>query len=268
MQAEIGRLWRPLQDTTNDPVINARRPQSWHSWERQEDYYTEGLLIWLDADTKIRELTNGQKSLDDFAKLFFGPFNGSYVTDTYHFEDVVKALNTVAPFDWDGFLKTRVFDLHPAVPEDGFTRGGYKLVYNDTPIGWYDKTLAANHAASFAYSLGFTVGSARGGDASAGGTIGSVQWNSPAWKAGITPDMQVISVNGTAYAPDVLRKAIVAAEKGTTPISLVLLRGDKYETIPLDYHGGLRYPHLQRVDGTPARFDDILAPSKSPFPEM
>ena len=266
-EASPGREWRPLVDTTNQPTVSQRSPVSWVSWQRPEDYYTEGELIWLDADTKIRELTNGQKSLDDFAKLFFGPYNGSYITDTYHFEDVVKALNTVAPFDWDGFLRTRVYDLHPAVPEDGFTRGGYKLVYSDEPIAWYDKALAANHAASFAYSLGFTVGSARG-ESGPGGSIGSVQWNSPAWKAGITPDMQLVSVNGTAYSADVLKKAIVAAEKGTEPIVLVLSRGDQFKTVSLDYRGGLRYPHLERVEGTPARFDDILAPSKSPFPAM
>jgi hypothetical protein len=75
---------------------------------------------------------------------------------------VVKALNTVAPFDWDSFLKQRVYDLHPAVPEDGFTRGGYKLVYSDAPIGWIEKAEAAGHYADFSTSLGFSIGSARG----------------------------------------------------------------------------------------------------------
>jgi predicted metalloprotease with PDZ domain len=179
---------------------------------------------------------------------------------------VVKALNTVAPFDWDSFLKQRVYDLHPAVPEDGFTRGGYKLVYSDAPIGWIEKAEAAGHYADFSTSLGFSIGSARGGNAGPAGALGNVWWNSPAFKAGITPDMELISVNGTVYTAEVLRKAIVAAEKDTKPISLVFRRGDQVETIPLDYHGGLRYPSLQRVEGTPARFDDILAPSKSPLP--
>ncbi len=264
-----GREWRPLIDTTNQPTVSQRTPVSWVSWQRPEDYYTEGMLIWLDADTKIRELTNGAKSLDDFAKLFFGPYNGSYITFTYHFEDVVKALNTVAPYDWDSFLKTRVYDLHPAVPEDGITRGGYKLVYTDAPIPWLAKAEAKGGYASFATSLGFTVGSARGGNAGgSSGSIGSVQWNSVAFKAGMTPDMELVSVNGTAYSADALRKAIVAAEKGSEPIVLQLLRGDRYTTVSLDYHGGLRYPSLQRVEGTPARLDDILAPSKSPLPPM
>ena len=89
-----------------------------------------------------------------------------------------------------------------------------------------------------------------------------------AYKAGITPDMSIISVNGSAYTSEVPRKAILAAEKDIKPIELVVLRGDRYQMITLDYHGGLRYPSLHRVDGTPARFDDILAPSKSPLPAM
>jgi predicted metalloprotease with PDZ domain len=266
-EASEGREWRPLVDTTNQATISQRRPVSWVSWQRPEDYYNEGMLIWLDADTKIRELTDDKKSLDDFAKLFFGSYNGSYITYTYHFEDVVTALNMVVRYDWDNFLKTRVYDLQPAVPGGGLRRGGYELVYTDEPIAWYDKALAANHAASFASSLGFVVGFPRGGDDSSG-SISAVYWNSVAYKAGITPDMSIISVNGSAYTPGVLRKAILAAEKDIKPIELVFLRGDRYQTIPLDYHGGLRYPSLHRVGGTPARFDDILAPSKSPLPAM
>ncbi len=267
-EASPGRTWRPLVDTTNQPTVSQRTPVSWVSWQRPEDYYTEGALIWLDADTKIRELTNGQKSLDDFAKLFFGPYNGSYITFTYDLSDVVKALNTVVPFDWNGFLMSRVYDLHPAAPEDGFTRGGYKLVYTDTPIAWLEKLEAKNGFADFSTSLGFAIGSRRRGGTNSGGAIGNVWWGSPAFKAGITPDMELISVNGTAYTREALKKAIVAAEKGTAPIQLQFLREDEYKTFTLDYHGGLRYPLLQRVEGMPARFDDILAPSKAPLPSF
>lgn len=262
------RTWRPLVDTTNQPTVSQRSPVTWVSWQRPEDYYTEGELIWLDADTKIRELTNNQKSLDDFAKLFYGVYNGSYITFTYHFEDVVKALNTVAPFDWDTFLKTRVYDLHPSVPEDGFTRGGYKLVYTDTPAKWVEKAEAANGYGDFSTSLGFSIGSARGVNTGSTGAIGSVWWNSPAFKAGVTPDMELLSVNGTVYSAAVLKKAIVNAEKNAKPIELLFNRGDKVVTLAIDYHGGLRYPSLQRVEGSPARLDDIFAPSKSPLPSM
>jgi predicted metalloprotease with PDZ domain len=88
-----GRAWRDLQDTDYQPIIANRRPQSWVSYQRTEDYYNEAALIWLDVDTRLREMSNGKVSLDDFAKGFFGVNDGSYVTLTYEFADVVAALN-------------------------------------------------------------------------------------------------------------------------------------------------------------------------------
>jgi predicted metalloprotease with PDZ domain len=271
-----GRSWRPLVDTTNQPTVSQRRPVSFVSWQLPENYYMEGELIWLDADTKIRELTNGQKSLDDFAKAFFGVYNGSYVTLPYTFDDLAKTLNSVAPYDWTTFLRQRVFDLHPQVPEDGITRGGYKLVYTDTLPQWMLKAESAGGNADFSTSLGFSVSVPRMGGENEGagpnpgpaGSIGSVWWNSPAFKAGITPDMQIVSVNGKAFSAPVLREAILAAEKSKKPLSLQFRRRDEYTTVTLSYFDGLRVPSLQRVDGTPDRLDDILAPSKSPLPAM
>jgi predicted metalloprotease with PDZ domain len=258
-----GRTWRSLQDTTNGPIISSHGaiPQIWPSWERSFDYYPESDLVWLDADTKIRELSEGKKSLDDFAKLFFGINNGSYITVTYTFEELVKALNTVQPYDWTGFLRTRIYDVSPSVPEDGFTRGGYRLVYNDNEPEW-SKKAESIRGVSFATSLGFSVRSEMGGSPGPSGGIDQVGWESPAFKAGITPDMQLQAVNDQKYTPALLRETILAAEKGQEPIRLLLKRGDEFLTISLDYHGGLRYPHLERVDATPDRLDAILAPAK------
>ena len=263
-----GRDWRPLVDTTNQETMSHRRPVSWVSYQRPEDYYTEGMLIWLDADTKIRELTGEKKSLDDFCKKFLGVYNGSYITDQYTLEDVVRDLNEVAPYDWKGFLQERVYDLHPKVPMGGFTQGGYKLVYTDKPTEWMVKEAAAFGAADFSTSLGFTVGGSRRGGSGAPGIVSNVWWGSPAFKAGITPDMQLVSVNGTAYTAKLLRDAILAAEKDKTPLKLQFRRDETYTTIEMPYYDGLRYPSLERVDGTPDRLDDILAPSKSPLPAM
>ncbi len=265
-----GRQWRPLVDTTNQPTVSQRRPVSFVSWQLPENYYTEGELIWLDADTKIRELTNGQKSLDDFAKAFFGVYNGSFVTLPYTLEDVANTLNSVAPYDWAGFLKERVYDLHPAVPEDGITRGGYKLVYTDQLPAWMARSDGYGMA-DFSTSLGFAVstgGEARGRSMGPSGAIASVWWNSPAFKAGVSTDMQIVSVNGTAYTAEMLRAAILSAEKTKQPLSLQFRKGDEFLTIAIPYFDGLRIPSLQRVEGTPARLDDILAPSKSPQPAM
>jgi predicted metalloprotease with PDZ domain len=268
-----GREWRPLLDTTNQPTVSQRRPVTWVSWQLPENYYTEGELIWLDADTKIRELTHEQKSLDDVAKKFFGVYNGSFVTQTYTLDDLVNVFNGVAPYDWATFFRQRVYDLHPTVPEDGFTRGGYKLVYSDTMPAWMARSEGNFGSADFSTSLGFSVGVPRRGQAGSegevpSGTLGNVWWNSPAFKAGVTPDMQIVSVDGKAFTPEVLRGAILQAEKTKQPIELLFRRGDEYKSISIPYFGGLRIPSLQRVEGTPDRLSDIFAPSKSPLPAM
>lgn len=254
-----GRSWRSLEDTTNEPIISLHGAiqQSWSSWQRPPDYYPESDLIWLEADTIIRKQSNGQKSLDDFAKLFFAVNNGSFVTVTYNLDDLVKALNTVESYDWAGFFRTRVYQVAPQVPMNGITEGGYRLVYNDVDPDWA-KHPDPSRGTSFATSLGFAL---RGdGPEKTGGTISSVWWDSPAFKAGLTPDMQLQAVNDQAFSPASLRGAILAAEKRTEPIKLLLKRGDEFLTVMMDYHGGLRYPHLERVESTPDRLDAILAP--------
>jgi predicted metalloprotease with PDZ domain len=249
-----------LQDTTNGPIVSSHGaiPQIWPSWERSFDYYPESDLVWLDADTKIRELSGGKKSLDDFAKLFFGINNGSYVTIGYNLEDLVKAMNTVQPYDWAGFFRTRVYGVNPNVPENGFTQGGYQLVYNDNEPEWWKKA-ESFRGTSFATSLGFSV---RADGPDSHGNLDSVVWDSLAFKAGMTPDMQLQAVNDQKYTAAGLRETILAAEKTKEPIKLLLKHGDEFVTISLDYHGGMRYPHLERVETTPDRLDAILAPAK------
>ncbi len=247
-----GRTWRPLEDTTTQPVISQRAPVSWVSWQRPEDYYTEGLLIWLDADTKIRELSGGKKSLDDFVRLFLGKDSPSLTTETYTLDDVIHDLNAVQPYDWAGFLHTRIYELAPQTPKDGITRGGYKLAYTDTAPTWrayYEKSAPA---VGFSTSLGFTIAQ--------DGTIGDVWWDSLAYKAGIVPDMKLVAVNDKVFSMQTLRDALLAAETTKDPVRLTVKRDDDVKILSIDYHGGLRYPTMERVDGTPDRLDAILAP--------
>ncbi len=255
MVREVGRAWRPLEDTTNDPIINERRPQSWHSWERQEDYYTEGLLIWLDADTLIRQTTHGQKSLGDFAHAFFGIEDGSFVTHPYKFEDVVAALNGVMPYDWAGFLRTRLDRRGGTAPLDGITRGGYKLVYNDTRSDFLKSAESRRNAHDFSDSVGLIVGK--------GGTIGSVIWDSAAYKAGLVKGGKVLALDGLAYDEDnTFSDAIKLAHTDHKPIEVLVQDDLHFRMVQIPYFDGLRYPHLERVAGTPALLDDLLTPLK------
>jgi predicted metalloprotease with PDZ domain len=250
-----GREWRNVLDTTNDPIIANRKPLSWLSYQRSEDYYSEGQLVWLDADTLIREKTNGKKSLDDFAKGFFGVDSGSYVPHTYTFEDVAKALNDVTPYDWTSFLKTRIEGVSEHAPLDGLTRGGYKLVYTDAATDYFKASETRAKNTNLAYSLGLTVGS----DA----VLTDVQWGGPAFKAGLTQGLTVVAVNGEAFDADKLKDAVKAAAKPEGALVELLIKdGSRYRMVKIDYRGGLRYPRLERVAGTPARLDDILAARK------
>lgn len=250
----IGRTWRQLEDTTNDPIIANRRPQSWRSWQRSEDYYSEGQLIWLDADTLIRERSHGTKSLDDFARAFFGVHDGSYVTDTYTFDDVVQALNQVEPYDWAGFLTSRLQGHGPGAPLDGVTRGGYRLVYTDTPSAYWRANEARRKITDLTYSLGMTL--------SRDGTLVGVLWDGPAFRAGLTDGWKVVSVGGAAYAADRIKAAVTAAKSTAAPVELTLRWGGRTRTVRIDYHDGLRYPHLERIASTPARLDEILTARK------
>jgi predicted metalloprotease with PDZ domain len=248
----IGREWRTLQDTTNDPIAAMRRPMPWLNWERSEDYYNEGLLLWLDADTLIRERSGGRKSLDDFAQAFFGVENGSYVTSTYTFDDIVKALNGVQPYDWAGFLHARLDGHGPGAPLDGIARGGYKLVYSDAPTAYFRSSEASRKVNDLSYSLGVIVQN--------DGRINQVLWDSPAFKSGLTVGGQLLAVDGTAYDADRLRQAIKSAQGSSAAIELLIKNGDRYGTVRIDYHDGLRYPRLERVAGAPALLDAIFAP--------
>jgi predicted metalloprotease with PDZ domain len=249
-----GRKWRALQDTTNDEIINPRRPQSWSDWQRFEDYYDEGALIWLDVDTLIREKSNGKRSLDDFAKSFFGINNGSFVTVTYTFEDIVKALNALEPHDWSAFLRQRLDSVAKPAPLDGLKRGGYKLSYTDTPSDFESTTEDQRKRVDLLYSIGIELD-----DKDKDGTVSQVMWDSPAFKAKLTEGVQILAINGIAYDADVLKDAIRAAKGTASPIELILKAGDRFMVANIDYHDGLRYPHLEREPSKPARLDDILA---------
>ena len=248
-QARAGRAWRPLSDTTNTAILPDRGRDAWRSWQRSADYYVEGQLIWLDIDTLLRERSDGQKSLDDFARAFFGGDDGSWTVKTYVFDDVVAALNAIVPNDWAGFLKARL-EGRGAAPLDGLTRGGYRLVYLDEPTEFQRSLETRIKRNDFTFSLGLSM--------SDDGQLTAVAWGGPAFKAGLTVGDYLVAVDGEAFTAKHLKEAIAAAKAEQKPIELLLKNGSRYRTVPVDYRDGLRFPKLQRIDGTPARLDAIL----------
>lgn len=248
-----GREWRTVQDTTYDPIINSRRPLGWSSYQRSEDYYNEGALIWLDVDTKLREMSGDKLSLDDFARKFYGVKDGMNTALHYTFDDVVKTLNSIQPYDWASFLHTRVEELGPA-PLDGLARAGWKLVFTDKQTEYLKSVEDRSKSADFIYSLGFNVGSE--------GKIESIQWDGAGFKAGLSGNTTLLAVNGRAYKPELLRAAVTAAKDSKKPIDLLVKHGQQYRTVSLAYYGGLRYPRLERIEGTKDRLEILLSPLK------
>ncbi|HEX5045922.1 MAG TPA: peptidase M61 [Gammaproteobacteria bacterium] len=249
-----GRRWRPLQDTTNDPINAQRRPIPWPSWQRSEDYYSEGQLVWLEIDTLIRERSGNRRSLDDFARAFFGINDGDWGEVTYTFDDVVAALNRVEPYDWAALLRRRLDENAPGAPLDGLERGGYELVYTDEPTDFYKDSEKRRKVVDLTYSLGVVIDSAR--------NVTAVLWDSPAFRSGLTTGTEVVALNGVAFDADNLRAIVKATKPGSAPIELLIKQGDTFRTLPIPYDGGQRYPRLQRVPKTRALLDDILAPRR------
>jgi len=256
-QIETGRQWRPLEDTTNDEIINPRRPQSWPDWQRFEDYYEEGKLIWLEADTLIREQSGGKRSLDDFARGFFGINDGGVTPITYTIGDVIKALNAVQPYDWAGFLRQRVDAINKSPPLEGLARGGYRLVYTDAPSAILAADDTEHKRVDLLFSIGLVIDDE---DKTHQGMLKKVAYNGAAFRAKLTEGGQILAVNGIAYEADVLKDAIRAAKVDSQPIELIVRTGDRFRAARVDYHEGLRYPHLERQGTGPALLDQILAP--------
>jgi predicted metalloprotease with PDZ domain len=255
-----GRAWRDLEDTTEQPIMTARRPLSWLSWQRTEDYYTEGELLWLDIDTRIRELTHDKRSLDDFAHAFFsGPAGpgvpgGSLLGPvTYTFADVVQLLKSVAPFDWEKYLAERLYGRGPGAPLDGITRGGWKLVFSEAPSEYLRSLEDQRRAVDFTYSLGFAVSALTG-------QLTEVRWGGPGFEAGLTMGTTLIAVNGREYRAERLKTAISQALLNKQPIELLVKNLDRYKTVRISYFEGMKYPQLQRIEKTPDRLEAILKP--------
>ena len=250
--SQQGRQWRALLDTTNDPQISARRPKGWSSWQRSEDYYNVGLLVWLEVDSLLREASGGKKSIDDFARAFFGMRDGDWGELTYTFDDVVKTLEGIQPYDWRGLLTRRLTENAPTAPLSGFERNGYRLVYTAVPPPSFAAGEKTRKVADFTYSGGFVVGK--------DGQVTSVSWGSPAFDAGLTLGSTIVSIGGTAYSDDRMKAAIAAAKDGKAPIPLLVREGERYRHVALDWQGGLRYPRLEKIGSGEAGLDRLLTP--------
>src|SRR5277367_4156386 len=256
-----GRDWRSTEDTAIAASILRGGNPAWANWKRGQDYYQEGELFWLDADTTIRKLTDNKKSLTDFLHIFLakGGNTGPLIV-TYNRDELIADLNQVVKSDWATFIHDRVDAINPHADLAGIEQGGYKLVFTDKPTR-SSRTIASSGGPRRAgvdvwYSIGIRV--------TGEGNISDVRWNGPADKAKLFPGQKIIAVDGNVFSGDVLKAAIKQAKGATEPIRLILQGDTVVTTADLDYHDGERFPSLVRVDGTPDYLDDITKPLTTP----
>ncbi len=248
-----GRTWRPLLDTAVAEPWQTTDPGSWLNWSRGTDYYEEGDLLWMEVSTIIDRQTHGRKSFDDFCKLFFGGQNRGPQLEPYTFDQLVEALNRIAPYDWAKFFRERLDSTSAEAPLGGVEAAGWRLEFTNQPQG-KGKRRHGNGADSF-YSIGLAVGGS--------GAVYDSLWDGPAFQAGITPGMKVLQVNGKPFSKDVLAAAIAASATNTSPIQL-LVQNDGYQyTRAINYHGGARYPVLVRETNAPDYLDRNILRSRA-----
>jgi len=246
---EPGRATTALVDTASEDWVLRAFDVSWSSLRRGQDYYDEGALIWLRADTIIREQTQGRRSLDDFLRSFFGQHDTDPIVMPYTREEVEASLSAICPFDWHAFFETRVYQVNSRPPTDGLEAAGWRLVYNATPNNepFYGDLLPMSY---YDYSIGISVRK--------DGTIFDVLAGTPAYDAGLGPKMTILAVDGRAFSADALNESIAHPRDGK--ISLVVRNFDAVETREIQYAGGVRYPHLEPLPGTHDYLSEILAP--------
>jgi predicted metalloprotease with PDZ domain len=250
MDHHAGRTWRPLEDTAVAVQTLRMLGGKWQSWRRGLDYYPEGELIWLDVDATIRQQSGGQRSLDDFCRRFQGGESGPPKIVPYTFDEVVRTLNEVAPYDWATFLNTRVKLTSTHAPLGGVEGGGWRLVYNQKPNAMLAAALAQYKYSNFEDSLGF------GFDKE--GEIFDVVPGTPAYTAGIGPGMKLIAVNGRRLAPPLVSAALKLARQTHQPIEFIVENGGFFKTYSIPYYEGENNPHLERVEGKPDVLGEIL----------
>lgn len=245
-----GRTWRPLVDTTNDPIIANRAALPWTSWQRSEDYYSEGQLIWLEVDRILREQSGGKRSIDDFAKAFFGVRDRDYGEVTYTFDDVVATLNRLQPYDWRSYFDRKVYSVAPEAPLDWINGSGYRLVYTSEPTKWW-KSMEGS-TTDLSYSGGMRINREA--------KVSRLVWGSAAYNAGITKGTEILAVNGKEYSPDLIKTALKDAAGKGPAVKLLIKNMIGYRTVELDWHGGLRYPRLIKIGKGQGFLDALLAP--------
>jgi len=244
-----GRKWRSLEDTSiSSSMLRAASP-NWTELRRGQDYYSEGMLFWLEADAVIREKTHGSKSLDDFCRTFLGPNSSAGDVIPYDEAEVVKRLQELADFPWKDFIDRRIHKPMDTLPLDLVGKLGYKLDYTDQ--AW----TRSNRRGPTGIDALDSLGAAFGED----GSILTVVPDMVLDQAKLAPGMHVIGVNGKVFSRDQLHQSL-ADSKQSHKIELLVAIADNLKTVVLPYSGGVRHLALVRDPARPDVLSSIIKP--------
>ena len=252
LEATAGRRWRPLADTTIAAQLLYLARSEGAAWRRGVDFYSEGSLIWLEADVRIRQQTQNRRSLDDFCRRFCGGQDTPPRVVPYTLDDVLADLEAVAPSDWRAFFQQRVYAVAPHAPLGGIQGGGWRLAYTNRMSDLLRSREATDKGTDLTWSLGLSLKDS--------GAIADVIPGSPADAAGLGPAMKLLAVDGRRWSVDGLRTAIQTAKTNSAPIELLVENGEFFKTAKIEYHGGEKYPTLERDPAKPDLLSRILAP--------
>lgn len=247
-----GSRWRPMADTAvaSQAVFDA--PDAWESSRRGADYYDASDFLWMDVDAQLRTLSQGRRSLDDFARRFYAGQSGAPALEPYEEQDIYDALAAVAPFDWRAFVRRHLDSLDPAALLGGLERAGWSVEYTPEKNTWVEIDQKRRKIVDRRWSVGLVLDE--------DGAVQDVIADRAAGLAGVAPGMKVVAVGGRRYTDRVLDAAIAESARTKRPIELLVAGGEFYRTIPVAYFDGPRFPHLRRVEGRPDLLAAILAP--------
>lgn len=251
VQSRAGRRWKSLADSTNDPLIQ-NGAVSWRDWQRREDYYVEGVMFWLDIDARLRRCSGDQRGLDDFAARFFNAADRKPLERRrpYSEADVAAALGQVCAGPWAQVLRNKLDAHDDDGVLDGLAGHGWRLAFRDTPTEFFRLYEASEGVLDLTWSIGMTV--------TPSGQVKAVAWDGAAFREGIVPGTRIKAIEGEPFSADRLKAAIAAAPLGGVRLAVQVDARD--ETVTVAAPLGLRYPVLERVNGTRDSLSSLLAP--------
>jgi predicted metalloprotease with PDZ domain len=247
------RAWRPLADTARSGWLLRGGSTYWRFLRRSQDYYTEGAFIWLEVDMRLRRLTDGEKSLDDFCAAFFGSGDPGAHAVPFDEAEVIELLNALAPYDWGGLFRDRVHDAPGEELPHGIALSGWRLGTTDEPSRVVETSQKLRKNVNLYDAIGLAVGT--------DGRTGSVVPGSAAATAGIVEGLEILGIGGRRFTTDRLLDAVRATPE-SGKIELLADEAGHLKTYTIVYDGGLRYLTLERDAVESDLLSEILAPRR------